>query len=298
MGQKQEAAGLVKEAANSYYTALQRKRDNIDAQIGMKKTGQLVLNELLNEFAKTKNFGTAKEAVYSFHTARDYRDKIKSVGVDLQLAEFYFSDYENVKSTYLLQLYEEGTQLLEDQKFQEAENRFNEIRKLDPNYKDAQELGDIAYIEPLYAEALLAFQAGEYRKAYSNFDKVVSRKADYKDAKAKQSESLKLGTFTIALLPYENATGQQGMDAKMNAYTLEALTNIKDPFLKVVDREHMQAILQEQKLQLSGVINEQTAVEVGNLVGAQAILTGTVLSFDQNNGRLKTTERDAYESYK
>ena len=38
LGQKQEAAGLNKEASESYYTALWKKRANIDAQIGMKKT--------------------------------------------------------------------------------------------------------------------------------------------------------------------------------------------------------------------------------------------------------------------
>jgi len=37
LGQKQEAAGLNKEASESYYTALWKKRANIDAQIGMKK---------------------------------------------------------------------------------------------------------------------------------------------------------------------------------------------------------------------------------------------------------------------
>lgn len=298
MGQKQEAAGLVREAAGSYYTALQRKRENVDAQIGMKKTGQLVLNELLGDFAKKKSFGTAKEAVYSFHAARDYRDKIKRVGVELQLAEFYVMDYNSAREIFLKELYDEGTDLLEDEKYAEAEARFKEIKTLDPNYKDANELGDIAFIEPVYDDAMEAFSAGQYRKAYENFDKVLGRRSDYKEAAAKKEEALKLGIFTIALLPYENATGQPGMDAKMNAYTLEALTNIHDPFLRVVDREHMQAILQEQKLQLSGVVNEQTAVEVGNLVGAQAILTGTVLSFDQNNGRLKTVEKEAYEAYK
>jgi len=40
MAVKQENGGLLPEAANSYYTALQKKRTNVDAQIGMKRTGQ------------------------------------------------------------------------------------------------------------------------------------------------------------------------------------------------------------------------------------------------------------------
>ena len=104
--------------------------------------------------------------------------------------------------------------------------------------------------------------------------------------------------YTIALLPFENASGTQGLDAKVAAYTLEAMTDIKDPFLRVVDREHMQAILQEQKLQLSGVIDQNTAVTVGELVGAQALLTGTVLSYTEKKGTLKSLQRDGYAEYK
>jgi hypothetical protein len=126
----------MNEAANSYYVALQKKRTNVDAQIGMKKTGQLVLNTMLGEFARAKNFGSKKEAVYSFHAARDYRDKIRGVGVELQLADFYLTDYEHAKNAYLLELYDQGTSLLEEQKFSDAEVKFNEIRRLDPNYKD------------------------------------------------------------------------------------------------------------------------------------------------------------------
>jgi hypothetical protein len=286
------------EASNSYYTALQRKRTNVDAQIGMKKTGQLVLNSMLNDFAKSRSFGSKKEAVYDYHAARDYRDRISGVGVKLDIAEFYTQDYESVKNEYMLQLYEEGTSLLEEQKYQEAEQRFNEIKTLDPNYKDSDELGDIAYLEPLYAEAATAMEAEMYRKAYNNYEKIVERKVDYKDAKSLQQLALKQGTFTVALLSFENATATQGLDAKVNAYALEALTSINDPFLRIVDREHMQAILQEQKLQLSGVMDDATAVKVGELVGAQALLTGTVLSYESQPGRLRSTSRDAYESYK
>jgi hypothetical protein len=298
MAVKQEASGLINEAAESYYNALQRKRTNVDAQVGMKKTGQLVLNQKLGEFSKEKSFGGKKEAVYAFHAARDYKDKIARVGVTLDIVDFYTNDYREVKDSYMADLYDEGAALLENQNYTEAEKKFNEIKTLDPDFKDTKTLGDVAYLEPLYSEGMKSFEAGLYRSAYDSFQKVIARKADYKDARVRQQESLDKGTYTIALLPYENASGVQGMDAKMSAYTLEALTKIKDPFLRVVDREHMQAILQEQKLQLSGVIDEQTAVQVGELVGAQAILTGTVLSYEAQNGKLRNTTRTGYESYR
>ncbi len=295
---KQEAAGLNSEAANSYYTALMKKRNNIDAQIGMKKTGQLVLNQMLGEFAREKNFGSNKNAVYAYQKADTYRKKIQGVGVNLEIADFYVQDYNKAKDDYLIELYEEGTTLLEQEKYQEAEVRFKEIKTFDPNFKDSKDLADIAYMEPLYSKGVKAMEVQHYREAYDYFDQVIKRKVDYKNAKALKAEALDKGTYTIALLSFENASGTPGLDAKVSAYTLEALTSINDPFLKIVDREHMQAILQEQKLQLSGVVDEQTAVSVGQLVGAQAILTGTVLNYSVRNGQPVSRNREGYEAFK
>ncbi|MFN0031523.1 MAG: CsgG/HfaB family protein [Flavobacteriales bacterium] len=297
LGAKQEAAGLTQEAAGSYYTALQKKRTNVDAQIGMKKNGQLVLNNLLNDFAKQKNFGTNRTAVDAFHKARNYRDQVQGVGVTLLLADFYEADYNQSKNALLDELYEAGTTLLEAQKYQEAEVKFSEIKALDPNFKDSKDLGDIAYLEPLYSAALTEMELKHYRAAHTNLQKVIQRKIDYKNAVSLSKECLEKGMYTVALLPFENASGTQGLDAKVSAYTLEAMTEIKDPFLKVVDREHMQAIMNEQHLQLSGVIDQNTAVQVGNLVGAQALLTGTVLSYSEKKGTLKSKQRDSYTAY-
>ena len=294
---KLEAAGLTHEAANNYYIALQKNRTNVDAQIGMKSTGQLVLNDKLNDFSKDKNFGKKKDAVYAFHAARDYHKKIKSVGVELTMADFYEQDYEDVKSDYMAELYEEGTTLLEASNFKDAERIFDEISRLDPNFKDANALKDIAYLEPLYKEGVASINGGRYRAAHDNFSKVVERKADYKDAKKRLDECVQLGRFTMAVLPFQNATNSAGLDAKIGAYLLDALTGINDPFLKIVDRDNLNTILEEQKLGLTGVIDEETAVNVGELIGAHAIFTGTVLSYDTRNGKLSNKSMPGYEQY-
>lgn len=294
---KQENAGLVTAAAESYYTALQKNRTNVNAQIGMKKSGQLVLNSMLSEFTKQKNFGSEKEAVYGYLAAKEYRDKIKRVGVDLIIAEYFESDYESSKNAYLTQLYDEGTTLLENQRYNEAESRFAEIRKLDSNYKDSQELGELAYVQPLYTEGKKLMDLKQYRAAYNQFQKILARNSSFRDTKDLSDECLEKGTYTIAIMNFDNATRSAGVDAKASAYVLSALTEVKDPFLRVVDRSSLETVLQEQKLQLSGVIDENTAVSVGQIVGAQALLTGTVLSYTEKTGRLQSKTRDGYSAY-
>jgi tetratricopeptide (TPR) repeat protein len=297
IGTKQEQGGLVNEAAESYYVSLQRKRTNVDAQIAMKRTGQLVLNNLLSDFAKQRNFGDHKSSVYAFHQATNYRDRIQSVGVTLLLADFYERDYQESKNTYLKNLYDEGNKLLEEKKFAEAEKRFAEIKQLDPTYKDAGDLGDIAYLEPLYQQGKSAMALEHYREAYDHFDKVIVRKSTYKDASALRRECVEKGRFTIALVDFKNASGIPGMEAKIAAYTLDALTASQDPFIHLVDRENLQNIIHEQHLQMTGIIDENTAVAVGELVGAKAILTGTVLSYSEKKGTLRSKQREGYTTY-
>ena len=55
-GKKLEDAGLVTEAANMYLVSLQKNRGNVDAKIGLKSTGQVVLNSMLQEFVQDKSF--------------------------------------------------------------------------------------------------------------------------------------------------------------------------------------------------------------------------------------------------
>lgn len=296
-GNKLNEAGLYTEAANMYYTALRKKSSNVDAKIGMKSTGQFVLNNHLDKFASARGMGQKKDAVYRFLEAKAYYEKIKGVGVELNLADFYYSDYDKIKSDYLDDLYEEGSSFLEQEKYDSAHGIFDEISRLDPEFKDAGELKDVAYLEPLYMKGVKAQDAGRYREALDYFKKVVQRNEDYKDASNLIDQVIDAGRFSVAVMPFVNSTGQVGLDAKLSAYALEALASVDDPFIKVVDRDNLQQILDEQKLGLSGVVDENTAVTVGELMGAKAIVTGTVLNFDVNTGRLSSANREGYESY-
>jgi len=243
LAQKQDAAGLNKEASESYYTALWKKRANIEAQIGMKKTGQTVLNGMLTEFSQKSSFGNKKEAVYVYLSAKDYVAKIKGVGVELQIPDFYQGDFEKVKKSFLTELYEQGTKLLEENNFADAETNFNEIGRLDPNFKDAGDLKNIAYLEPIYQKALAEFEAKHYRAAYNGFIKVEERKLGYKESSDLKMSCLEKGKYTIALMPFSNGTNMNGSDTKATAYILNALTQINDPFLQVIDRENLNNIL-------------------------------------------------------
>ncbi len=48
------------------------------------------------------------------------------------------------------------------------------------------------------------------------------------------------------------------------------------PYFTVINRSDFKKVIKEQKIQNSGLVNESTAVEVGSILGAQAIISGSV----------------------
>ncbi|MCB0790475.1 MAG: hypothetical protein H6595_14005 [Flavobacteriales bacterium] len=298
---KLDQAGLYTEAADMYLQSLQRDQRNVDAKIGLKKVGQQVLDDKLGGFFKVNSLGEdLGGAVDAYLQAKSYAERAGKLGVQLDIADHYKSDFEQVKGAYLVELYTRGQEQMAGQRFQEAERTFERIAQIEPDYKDASSLQSIAYLEPLYRSAKNALDVGQYRKAYEDLTKVLAKDRAYKDAAGLQQEALRKGQYSIAVLPFERGrikVRKSGLEGTLQAYAIAALTNSSDPFLRVVDRDNMQRILDEQRLGLSGVVDQETAVQVGNLIGAQAVLMGEVLQYEEVQGDLRTSTKKGYEAY-
>lgn len=297
---KLEQAGLYTEAADMFFMSVQRNTRNVDAKIGLKRTGQQVLDDRLSAFFKAVNMGNdRREVVNAFLHASAYADRVQRMGVMLEIPDHHRRDFERVKGEHLVDLYERGQQLMEEQDFKGAQALFAEISKLEPEYKDAGSLQRVAYLEPLYRAGKADLEAGRYRRAFNELDQVVAKDPGFRDAKELRDEAIRRGQFTIAVVPF-TSTASSGRDAhqRFMAFAITALTETKDPFIRVVDRENIDRILEEQRLGLSGVVDEQTAVRVGNLMGAQAVLMGTVIEHREEPGTLRRSTKDGFESYR
>ncbi len=294
---KLEEAGLYSDAALFYYNSLLKNRNNVDARIGLTKMGQRMLNNKVDEFTKTKAMGETKEAVYSYLEAMAYHDKVERLGIDLTYPRYITDDYEDVKAAYIKELYNESNELMADKKFNQATILLKEIEQLEPGYKDVSELKNTAVNEPLYIAAVQHFDGGRYRLAYYEFDEIYRVDPNYKDVAVLRDECLDLGKFPVAIGEFKNSSSQRGVNDRLTAFVITELSAINDPFLKIVERDNLELILEEQRMSLSGIVDEGTAVEVGNLLGAKAIITGTVISYNERKGRLKVSDKKGFESY-
>lgn len=296
-GAELETAGQIEQAANLYYAAVMKDRTHADALASLQRAGQGVLNMRLADFQSAVALNDRAEAVRQYELAEAYFNKLADVNVRLDFPETHKMAFNQVKSAHMNDLYDAGLDHLANEQFEEAQSKFEEIVRLDPTFRDAKLQSDIAYCEPRYRAGKAASIAGQFRTAHGKFGEVVARKADFKDAASQKELALSQGLYTIAVIGFQNGSDRPNLENKFRTYVMQEVANSSDPFMKVVDRENQSMILQEQQLALSGMLDENTAVEVGGLLGAKALLKGTVVSYEASQTDLRRTSRQGFESY-
>jgi TolB-like protein len=88
----------------------------------------------------------------------------------------------------------------------------------------------------------------------------------------------------IAVLPFENggSYGQdkENFDALQKGLAAMMISELAaNPAARVVEREEIQKLLEEQNLGASGRVDPQTAARIGKLVGARYVVVGTFIDF-------------------
>lgn len=95
----------------------------------------------------------------------------------------------------------------------------------------------------------------------------------------------------IAVLPMKNdhVGLSAGIETRLAGYRIDGKN-----YFTVVDRTTMNKIIAEQKLQTSDLVNSETSTELGKLIGAKALITGTVGSATQSDSRFNESRQRCY----
>lgn len=85
----------------------------------------------------------------------------------------------------------------------------------------------------------------------------------------------------VAVLPFKDAPGAPG-SGEAAAETLTAAL-LRIPSYEVIDRGALDQVIQEQKLGTTGAISQETAAQLGKLLGADALVVGAVTEYRPRN---------------
>ncbi|WP_196895947.1 hypothetical protein [Aureivirga marina] len=277
-----EKAGLVEDAAELYRKSLTKQPDNIEAKLGLRKNGQIVLDRKTDVFLKAYNTGTNREAVYTFKEVEDYYDAVKSVGITLDFPTENNAYYEEKKELYLNELYVEGKNLFDKDNFKHAELKFSEIVKIDANFRDSKIQVNKAKAEPIYRGGIEALNNELPRKAYYRFTSVEGYISDYKDVAQLKSEALEKATINIVVIPFKS----EGRNSYKNISKLEAivkndLKSINSPFYKIIDGSSI-------------AYNDHKKLEKARKLGGHAIFSGIISKNTYRTGQLYRNSKKGY----
>ena len=106
--------------------------------------------------------------------------------------------------------------------------------------------------------------------------------ANYKDASALYEEARSAAVLRLAIVPFEDKSGKtEKYGAVAETIVDETIDRIMGnrevtEFLEIITRDELDHVLKELKLGTSGLVDQETAVELGNIVGAHKTLTGKI----------------------
>jgi len=94
---------------------------------------------------------------------------------------------------------------------------------------------------------------------------------------------------TVAVMPFENVGANRELDW-LSMGIPETITSdlISIPGIVLVERLQLRKVIEEQKLQLTGLVDEKTAVELGKMVGADILVLG---AYQKSGDTLRLTSR-------
>ncbi len=285
---KFEEAGLYKDAAELYYKSVERNRTKVEPKLGLRKNGQLVLNDLLVDFEADYKRDETESAVYSSRVAKEYYEKLKVVGVDLSFPEKYNGFYDDVKNSFLSQKYTQGLEKINRKEYDKAETIFKEIVEVSPNYKDAKKQLEIAVYEPIYQKANKLYYAGKPRSAYGLFDKITKETNGYKDSQSLKDRAKEDATINILIEPlrvYDNAQSFNSNAVKEKIS--QAINDKGNPFLRIIDKSAIdQSVLKK--------VNGKYNLKALNLAAIDAVLKVEVNKIREVKGKTKVETVPAY----
>lgn len=289
-GAKFEEAGMYEMAAQSYLKSLQANNNNIDARIGLKKNGQRLLDQKVLAVHGAYDAGDDKKTVYSYLDAKAYQDQVASLGVELIMTERTPELFKDAKAKYVERIYNEAQLLLEDEKFKQSEDIFAEVKQLEPGYGNSDELMKVSKSEPIYRQGKEFLNTGMYRKSYASFDQIIRNQGTYKDSKELRDEALAKGMITITFNAIENKTNYDNLQVIIESKVKSSLNGLNNPFVKVIDNQNTNQLIQEQQRGL----NQGSDIQVGKILAVKAIFAGSLMNFKINEGRLVKQDKRGF----
>lgn len=281
------------EAAKYYYNVLLQQPKNDKARAGLQFSGQKILTAKFASFSKLVIANRIKEAIEQYQYAEQFYRNAKNAGVHLDWPQEYHEVYEDISVEYASQLFDEALVLMNQKKFDQAENKFTQIAQFDTSFRGISVLRINTVYESLYQKATQLMQTSRYKESYAMWNRLLALNPDYKDAAAMSELAKSKATLSLGIFPIQ--TKAKDEDAEGFIRTVEKqVTKSNTAYLQVVGPD---AIKQQLASRGWGTLeNTNQLMEAAKSSGLSYVMWIELLGKTDTVYETKSVPTTAYEA--
>ena len=285
-----EQAGAWQEAFDRYAEIRQRRPRSVEAHVGMTRNAQLIFDRMQQEASAMYLVNDYDTGETKRREAIAYRSRMVALDLDLQLDPMLEVRRREARTLEADRLYGEAETAYRADRFAEAEQLVTKSLVLEGERNEAAYLLILTQLEPLYRQGVRASELGLWRDAFRAFKRVTDRDAGYRDAWARLAEARDKAQVVLSYVPLFDramygsslALGPQGqLEGQLAALSKQAILDLNEPLIMLVDRDNTTQLLAEQQRNMTGLFDDRYVVEAGKLIGARYVLTARILRYDE-----------------
>ncbi len=135
------------------------------------------------------------------------------------------------------------------------------------------------------------------KSAAGSFKKAQSYVPNFKDSANLYDVARQKATIRIAIMPFEDKSGSRGRYGAIQEMLADRIISqiLQDrqsmEFVDIISRSQTDVLLDEQQLTASGLVNESSAASIGQLLGAQKLLSGKILQLVHNAPKISSSDQ-------
>ena len=293
-GNKYAKAHMLKESVTAYKQAIDRKPDRVKYLTAMDQQGNALLEELYTNYRFAD--GNDSLSIYKFLEAEKWRYYLKPYINTSRYDGFYDSDYADQLYRFLSQKYTRAEKWIRTREFDRAQSNLEEIKSLNPDYKEVQSLLEFSQVEPIYVQALDLFEGNKFREVHNLLQPMLKKYPKQEMLRKLEEQAIERGKYRLGIISDPNIDGSEAtMSAALQSAVISLIQKNNDPFLELLDRTNFEILQQEQESIINGVTNEAAVTQ--ELLVADAYLKVVITHVNENEGTLNKETRRGWERY-
>ena len=293
-GNKYAKAHMLKESVTAYKQAIERKPGRVKYRMAMDQQGNALLEELYTNYRFAD--GNDSLSIYKFLEAEKWRNYLKPYINTSRYEGFYDRDYADQFDRFLSQKYIRAEKWIRTRQFNRAQSNLEEIKSLDPNYKEVQSLLEFSEVEPIYVQALDLFEGNKFREVHDLLQPMLKKYPKQEMLRKLEEQAIERGKYRLGIISDPNITGSEAtMSAALQSAVISLIQKNDDPFLELLDRTNFEMLQQEQEAIINGTTNEAAVTQ--ELLAADAYLKVIITHVYENEGTLNQQTRRGWERY-